>query len=313
MQSFIDHGGEYTFPPPYTTENVKFYGFILDADINALQALLDKHLNAPLRGKRRFVPVGPFVMLVALKLDHLKSTVSPYNEMGWFVEKEMATWIMVIDEVEKRMFWFINYMWVDNGYAMANGRELYGFPKQFASFEVPDSPATADAFSMEAYVFKTFGPDNAAENVNLINITKTDDVQHQFTPKAIAGDFQAMITEVLAILDDGMSLFANARTIIKTLDDLVHMRMPMAFIKEFRDAVIPEEACYMALVELVPQATKLHEWQILPNYYDIDIALVDSHPVRTDCGIAPTGTIRSKFGIYLDFDMTIPLATQTIL
>jgi hypothetical protein len=311
--SFIPRGGEYSFPPPYRAENVQYYAWILDADLGALQDMCDRYLNAPLGGKRRYTPVGPFVMMVALKLDHLRSLTPPYDAMGMFVEKEMAVWVMIIDEVEKRMFWFIPYMWVDNGYAMVNGRELFGFPKQLGTFDIPATADKADLLTMETLVFKKFSPDTYATTIKLISIARTTEIQHEFTPGAIANDFGAMTKELLRLLGDEMSLLGNAKTLIREMDDLVHLNMPMVFIKEFRDATNTTGACFQSVVELVPNATKVHGWGLLPNVYAIDIELCDSHPIRTDCGLTPTGPIKSKLGFWLNFDMDIPLGTETII
>ena len=41
MQTYIDRGGELVYQPPFVSDEVEYYGFILDADKSKLQELCD--------------------------------------------------------------------------------------------------------------------------------------------------------------------------------------------------------------------------------------------------------------------------------
>jgi hypothetical protein len=311
--NYIDRGGEYTFPPPCLAEGVQFYGFFVDADLNALQKMCDTYLNNPLGGKKRYVPAGPFIVMVFCSIEKFVSLTPPYSNRGWFDEQEMAVWIPLIDEIEKRMFWFFPYMWVNNPYAMAMGREIYGFPKELATFTIPPTADTADKFTMDTMVFPTYSPDTKVSTVRLIEITRSADGQKGYSPGAVWNDLESIGRDIVHILDDGLSLLGNAKMILDTLDDLIHWRMPMVFLKEFRSAATTTVAAYQSIVEAIPICTKLHSGGLLPYVYDVNITVCDSHPLRTDFGLPPTGLIRSTLGFWINFDFELPLGTETVI
>lgn len=78
----------------------------------------------------------------------------------------------VIDRKRERSFWFHPYMFVNNSYAMVLGREVYGFPKAFAWFKIPDDPTTATSLSMETLALPRFGPDSQGVMTELVRATK---------------------------------------------------------------------------------------------------------------------------------------------
>ena len=111
------------YEPPFLAEGVEYYGFILESDKSKLQGVCDRYLNGPIGGDRRFIPAGNFVLLVCCNLASLRSITPPYNDFGRFVELEVAFWVMTIDTQQKRLFWFLPYIFVDNTYAMAMGEK----------------------------------------------------------------------------------------------------------------------------------------------------------------------------------------------
>ena len=172
MQAYIDRGGELVYAPPFVAEGVEYYGFILDADKSKLQQLCDRYLNAPIGGVRRFVPAGGFVLLACCNLASLRSITPPYSNFGRFIEREIAFWVLTIDKTKKRLYWFIPYIFVDNTYAMAMGRELYGFPKSMGTMGLPPSPDQAAELWLETLVVKKYPPLAKGEVVRLVQVRR---------------------------------------------------------------------------------------------------------------------------------------------
>ena len=121
-------------------------GFILDADKEKLQALCDRYLNSAIGSAGRFVPAAGFVLLACCRLPSLRSISPPHSNFGRFVEHEVALWMLVIDKAKKRLYWMLPYIFVDNTFAMAMGRELYGFPKSMGTIAIPSPPRTRRSF-----------------------------------------------------------------------------------------------------------------------------------------------------------------------
>jgi Acetoacetate decarboxylase (ADC) len=308
MQNYIDRGGELVYQPPFAAAGVEYYGFILDADKGKLEELCDRYLNAPLGGGRRFVPAGGFVLLACCNLSSLRSTTPPYNNFGNFVEHEVAFWVMVIDKSRERLYWFIPYIFIDNTYAMAMGRELYGFPKSIGTISLPTSPAQAEQFSLDTLVVKKYPPLAKGEIKRLVEVRKA--VAGAYSgPVGSWPDLGGLVRKVVGFLDDELNLFADIRLVIHSMDDLLHLRIPLLFLKQIRDVVDPAKAAYQAIVETTSVASQVHQTSLLASNYDIAIEACDSHPLRRDFGMPAAGTLRSKISFYVNFDFEIGLGS----
>jgi hypothetical protein len=309
---YVNRGGELVYAPPFIADNVQQYGFLLDADITKLQALCDRYLNKPL-GQSRFVPGGPFVMPSCCILPSLRSSTPPYSQMGWFAENEIAFWILIIDKVTKRMYWMLPYIWVDDDYAFAMGRELYGFFKGMGTITLPESPDDATLFAVDTLALKTYSPDSKGEIIRLVRVNKVEGTpEHQSFGTTIWGSMKEFVKSLLTVAHDGLSLLGNMKLIFDTMEDLVHLRIPMVFLKQFRDVTDPATACFQEITEAQASMTKFHSARILKDAYDINIEICDSHPIRTDLGLAASGPLRSKISFWVNYDFEIGLGTQTV-
>ena len=99
-----------------------------------------------------------------------------------------------------------------------------------------------------------------------------------------------------------LNLFEDIRLFIRSMDDLLHLRIPMLFIKQFRDVVQPKQAAYQAIVETTAFSSQVHEGRILASNYDVIIEECDSHPICSELGMATTGALRAKVSFYVKFD-----------
>ena len=79
MQTYIDRGGELCTNRPFVSEEVEYYGFILDADKKKLQDLCDRYLNSAIGSAGRFVPAAGFVLFACCNLQDLECWPSAPN------------------------------------------------------------------------------------------------------------------------------------------------------------------------------------------------------------------------------------------
>jgi hypothetical protein len=305
--SYIDRGGELVYQPPFVAKEVEYYGFILDADKEKLQEVCDRYLNS-LIGNRRFVPASSFVLLACCNLPVLQSKTKPYQDMGSFAEREIALWVLVIDKIQERLYWFLPYIFVDNAYAMAMGRELYGFPKGIGTISIPSSPDHANEFSLDTLVLKKYSAQSKGEVLRLIEVIKASDA---YTGSSRAWhDFGGLVKEIVQVLDESLQLLADVKLFIRSMDDLLQLKIPMVFLKQARDVVQPVHAVYQEIVETTPFSPHMYEGCILASHYDIIIEQCDSHPICAELGLATTGPLRSKISFYVNFDFEIGLGTM---
>ncbi len=302
---YVEYGGTLMIRPPYRAEGVGFYAFVLQADFQALQKLLDERLNIPSGGEVAFEPAGPFVLLVFNDLGKLSSLNPPDSDKGTFSERECAIWVRVIDRKRQRSFWFHPYIFVDNPYAMALGREVYGFPKSLGWFTIPKSPEGVTALAMETVLLPVYGPGMQAVRTELIRAERRSKVQE---PVTVAADAVAFASELLGILGHGDSL-GEVELIVESFKDLVNKTVPMVFLKQFPASGVPGAACYQSIVEMEARATAIHGFAFLPGQWTVNITAADSHPIVAELGLAGN-TIQSALQIWIGFDMNVGLGQE---
>ena len=129
---FIDRGGMQEYPQPDELKNYQLYGFVIEGSLPALQNICDKYINNPTHGRINYRPVTNFVLVTFGKSSEAISL--PFKDRGFFSETEVAIWVLTMVGkqcgpffVVDRLAWFIPYIFVDNSYVMATGREVYGF------------------------------------------------------------------------------------------------------------------------------------------------------------------------------------------
>jgi len=301
---YIDRGGEQVYEQPFAAKGVHFYGFLLSADQDVLQKnLCDRYLNEPSGGVTKFRPAAPLVLLAFCKLDSLSSEAPPYNGYGWFSEQEAAIWVLTVDEVRETALWAFPYIWVDNPYAMAMGREIYGFPKGLGTFQIPDAPQDADHFSVDILALKTFSPETEGTIERVIQANRVSGSGATAEWKEL-GEAGKAVLDTLSSGAGKNDIWGDLKLAYNTIDDLVHGRVPFVFLKQFRDVAVGTDACHQSIVEVVCKMTQFHSGGLLLGEYEIDIEELASHPLVADLGL--TGN-RIKpilsYWTYFDFEI----------
>lgn len=298
---YIERTGKQVFQQPFAANNVQFYGFVVSADADSLQKnLCDKYLNNPSKGAVDFRPVGPFALIVFNKINSLNSINPPDSQKGWFSEQETAVWVLLEDRKREKLFWFHPYIFVDNSYAMAMGRELYGFPKSLGWFNIPNNPQEANSFSLETLVLKQFTPQTKGTRETLIDVKQTDPAGHSVEAVGLE-----------TIMKEMLHLFTHQNSIVKDLilawnsaSDVLHGRAPMVFLKQFPEVTNPNLACYQAILEVPSRMAKFHTGSLIHGKYEITIGDFQSHPIVQDLGLSST-KINPVLSYYVSFDFEI--------
>ena len=303
---YIPRSGEQVYPPPYSAAGVQLYGFAVRADLATLQTnICDRYLNAPLGGGQRFKPASEHVMFVFNTIDQLRSMTPPFDQRGWFPEQEAAVWMVVADVERERLFWYHPYMLVDNSYALAMGREIYGFPKEFGWFQIPRGPDAPELLSVDTLAVKTFGADTPGLRAPLFTVRRGA----AGGEPTVFGELKDLFGSVARIAGLEPGFFQALGLAGHMLDDLLAMRLPMAFLKQFRDGAAPLTACYQAIQEVDSRLVKFHGAKLFSDRYHVEIEDLDSHPIRQDLGL-PAGPIDVEAAFWTNFDFEIGSATE---
>jgi hypothetical protein len=310
LPDYVHHGGAQVFPQPYVADRVAYYGFILPADTAALQTnVCDRLFNLPSDGAVAFRPVGGWVLLTYDRLGRLASADPAARDYGWFEEHEAAIWVLVEEQSSGRFYWAIPYIFVDNGYAVATGREIYGFPKAHGWIHVPATSEFASYFGAETLVLPEHHAYTQGERRPVLTTRLTDPGDGAMgKTRTSVMDMAKAAGDVLrndsAIgIDD-----QTCKNIWAFLGDLFQRQVPMVFLKQFRDAAHPAKACYQAVVSTDIKMTGFHGGRLLTGTYTSQIPNYASHPIRRDLGLAEDA-ISARLSFYVHFDLRVETGT----
>lgn len=93
---YAEIGSKKTFRAPYRAQNVRFTGFLLDADPAALTTLCANALTGPSGGAVDHRPALPFALLSFTRIGRLDAAQPPDSAIGWVPEKEAALWTLTV-------------------------------------------------------------------------------------------------------------------------------------------------------------------------------------------------------------------------
>jgi hypothetical protein len=312
---YVERGGELVVRQPLSLRGVTTYAFTLNARMDRLAALADRHLNAPAKGAVRYVPAGPFVALVCADIARGQARDEPDRSKGWMSERDVAFWVPLWAGkqvgpvfVPQRLVFFLPYVFVDNVAATITGREIYGFHKESGILRFPASPALAGSFSVDTLVIPEHGFESAGEVTRLIDIQPFDagasrrEEEWKDVDAGLGGLSQRLRSLVLQGLVESAADAAQKALGAAGLGDV-----RMVFLKQFRDAVDPSRACYQAIIEAPAVVKAIRAGGALPRHR-VRITPADSHPIVDELGLSGAVT-ESVFGSWLDFDFVMERGT----
>src|SRR5262249_40315273 len=132
-------------------------------------------LNGPAGGAVDYRALGGHVMLTLADIKSISSLDPAHVGIGHSGETDVVFWIPAgayVDGVLDRLEFFIAYIWVTTGYALAPGREVFGFPKALAWVQLPQSPEDPGPLWTETMVIPQFAPESALERRRVFTLER---------------------------------------------------------------------------------------------------------------------------------------------
>ncbi len=293
------------FRGPYMQRDARIAVFLLASEIKVLRRLCDRTFNVPTDGAVHYMPFGPYVLLVYADMQ-VQSLDERDHELGWMRETEVGFWVPLIAhtnaagvEVPQHMAWMLPYLFVDNPYALAAGREVYGFSKTWAAF---DKVATIQdpEFSVETWAFAELGPEVEGKQQTLLDVQRVDEelegaasVPWTNWDAARSALIRQLFWEWAPATDDWW---------FKTLET-----MPLVFLKQFRDAAHMAKACYQSVLEAPIGIETFHGGGFISQNYTVTFQPLVSHPLPQVLGlpVGRTGALRALAAFWLHLDFTL--------
>src|SRR5262249_38985522 len=273
LPEYVEYGPRETAPAPFVAGGGNFLGLILKGKMKAIEDLCNKVLNKPFEGTNSpkspytYEPVSDVVVLFAGRWEGLSST--PLNDRGSANEDELSLWVPV-KKSDKRgnelgVCMMVPYMFVDNPMSLLNGREEYGYQKDYGKLWPSPMPGPtlppADSVAVEAFG-GVFGPLNTADWVKVLRVDPWFPALPVPTSRRAGSPFKATV-----------------------LGDILCKGVNQVFLKQFRDTEVAGMACCQHLVEapvrfVEPDVKlKLGQWRV-----QIQIPSPSSHPITEDLG-----------------------------
>ncbi len=308
---FVPRGGEQVFCQPLELRQVRFTSFLFHADPAALQAVCDRYLNAPSGGALHYRSLLPRVLLGVADVGRVFPIDSPDERKGWVSEIDVAFWMPVARcakhlglSFTEQIAWFLPYVFVDNAWACAAGREVYGFPKELGIFQVPRRTTDPALITVDTLAIERFGPEAQAQVQRLLEVRRTDAEPvghpHQTWDRVEEAfeDFLHVLLGSGGVSLPGLGLLAQAFQFV------VQREVPLVFLRQFRDVADGRRACYQAVVEAMTRVLNFREAGKLRGDYRLTVNALDSHPVARELGLSGQG--QEALGAwYVDFDFIL--------
>jgi len=246
-------------------------------------------------------PLGPYVLLFYAEMQ-IQSLDEHDEAIGWMRETEVSFWTPVTSR-GGRAAWFLPYLFVDNPYAIASGREVYGFPKTWGQFEKPAGIQNPE-FAVDVWGFTEFDAQAKGTVQPLLEVRKSDAGADSAPPDTWTSWDAARSALIRQVFKDwepqagdggGTQWFEMAEN------------MPLVFLKQFRDAADSRKACYQAIVEAPVQLTTFHGGGFIDAAYILTCQSLASHPLAETLGLDldGSGALQALATFWLHVDFTL--------
>jgi hypothetical protein len=307
---YVDDGlGWPVFRGPYVQRQANIAALVLDAGSGALRQLCERCLNAPAGGQVYYAPLAPYVLLLFADMT-ISSLDARDRELGWMCEAELSFWLPTLAHrrlggvwAPDHIAWFLPYLFVDNPYAIATGREVYGFPKTFGCFKRPAS-INKPELSLDVWGFERFGPEAEGKLQRLLEIRQAGETNAEDQSSLDSWD------ELRTRLEKVLGVGAGSLTPTPS-SDLPGLDVPLVFLKQFRAAAGTRRACYQAIVETRARVQAFRKGGMLKGTYQVDFSRLESHPLPQVLGLdggsgqAGGQSVAARAALWLDLDFSL--------
>jgi hypothetical protein len=300
---YVDYGSLMTPPAPFHSFNTKLWGFWAEGNADSIEQLCDKVFRAPTGGAVRARPLSHYVMITWGNIEKVVSATPPYDQRGGVHEPQVAIWIPVAlrdpTSSHDRFAMCIPFIWLDNPMSLADGRELFGYPKSWGWPKFPEPGDKPQRWKLDAFGLN-YHPSELATRHHLLEVVQSDSavagVEEELNSLGdIARHAAGQLFDVTA---DIVADFGLAESIVS---DLLNDRLPNVFLKQFRSVEDGLSASLQQVVEADYKITRLSAKPVLLEHH-LTVHQLDSHPVIKELGLVDQ-TLRIAYEVEMDFNV----------
>ncbi|QPC99125.1 hypothetical protein [Qipengyuania soli] len=326
--------------PPYFFPNVDVQGFVIEADLKAVQKYCDDFLNLGTREERGFeyraVPAWPFAQLLFLHYPVMISAapdvvkggngrdsenpipssnpdfIVPMADRGTTSQNEVFAAIPVMRYgvgpkgllVESELEWILPFIVVDQPWSCVCGREMLGLGKMMSRIDIGPGYLPG-SFLGEVHMPGWDGNSPEMQHDLPFLYVQTGPALPTFRAteplKSLATAFQAKPVRWALEKIAGLSNFVDDASL-----GLVPTTMQTVALKQYRDAVDPECAVYQALVGC---RSKYSEISNLDFYDERDIWVMFNYvgSFREAVDVILGDELKKPLVVYPELDKTVSI------
>ncbi len=314
IPNFCDYGGWVSVPPaPDVGRGTEFYALALPADKNRCQDFLDRSYNKA-AGRQRFRVMLDHVFLTVVRAGSLSVLRPPYATEGTMSETDIGFWLLVGSYGDGALLpdeiaWVPACLFVDNPFAAASGREIWGFPKYLATIGSPAEPRTGGPFAVSALAIRHF---DAHEHASLQPVFSLRGSGLTFTGLDVSA--AAVFRLLCAHADQFMLDALLGHVCASMLLGSGGLPVPVFYLKQFRSADDQSAACYQALLRGPLILDSLRSFGLLSGEWQLELHALDSLPFLSDLGLGVPQDGRSVVAVehafWCDMDFTVGRAGE---
>lgn len=301
--TYVDYGSLMTPPAPFHSFDTKLWGFWAQGNEGAIKHLCDKMFTAPTAGVVRARPLSHYVMITWGDIGRVVSATPPYDKRGGVREPQVAIWIPVAlrdpTSSHDRFAMCIPFIWLDNAMSLADGRELFGYPKSWGWPKFPTDGQAKRRWKLDAFGLN-YDPDALAGRHPLLEVVQGDSPVQGV--EAELGSLAEVARHAAGSLFDGTTDIAADFGLAESIvSDLFNDRLPNVFLKQFRSVEDGLSASLQQVVEADYEITRLSARPVLLEHH-LTVHQLDSHPVIEELGLE-SQPLTVAYEVEMDFNV----------
>jgi hypothetical protein len=301
---YIYYGGAALPAPPYCCNQSLFMALPCAGDSGAIQNFVDRTLNAA-TSPGRYQILSKYVFLAIVAAADTGSVTPPFCDQGVMTETDIGFWIPVTDtERAFSVFWYPAYLFVDNWLAVVGGREVWGFPKSWATVAAAQGDPRDGAIAVSTLAVKSYAPNARAAMAEIFRLTPGPSVSPG--GNAVEGE---SLADAIARLLAGELFVELIEVMVRLLTAGAALPgAPMIMLKQVRDVVSPTTASYRSVLTADAAITALHGSPSLKGEHCLTLNDFASQPIAADLGLR-IGEQTLPFALCVALDFTMGLGT----
>ena len=332
LPRYVERGGEAVWRQPSLLFGARIYGFGVRVPLPRQAGTLERLINEPARADRqstygsRTFQLRPcdgvdIVMLMFVEYERITSGNALDRKLGGSSYREfVVSQLAISDDPEfPELDWVIPYICLDVDAPRLGGREIFGYPKQIGvidEFKRYPRVDTAQNLILKTTAIRNSSRYQAQRDVPIVQVEGPPQppVAMSFDngPEMLFGMAAAsgasLIGRAFPFGGPGPGAAASGLPArgagVDILAALLNTGIGDVFLKEFRDCLNPEDACYQAVCKTDTLPAKFNGGAIVdPGGYRITIFDSASEPVLSEVIGDPQP--RTVFAYWLDIDLEL--------